>query len=150
VELFPEAKRTLFDPFMAQLHYDPSNASTETATPVGIGNTVCNAFRSFRRHDGSNQLGDMTKSGRPYADYTDYASVNPRSSLPIDLATVKDSNRFQALSYKSASTRATFPEPFLGAHWFKVVAFAGPYDDVNALVTSQFPPAQYGSEAYEM
>ena len=34
VELFPEAKRTLFDPFMAQLHYDPSNASTEQPLPL--------------------------------------------------------------------------------------------------------------------
>jgi len=36
-----------------------------------VGNMACAAVLNFRHNDGSNQLGNLTASGVPYADYTD-------------------------------------------------------------------------------
>ena len=43
---------------------------------------ACAAVLDFRHSDGSNQLGDMTASGVPYADYTGYTPVNKPSTVP--------------------------------------------------------------------
>lgn len=52
-----------FDQLMAALGYDPSDLSTDNATPTGIGNRVAGAVIEFRHDDGANQLAD-------YADTT--------------------------------------------------------------------------------
>jgi hypothetical protein len=70
VDLFPREKIKSFDPLMASLGYDADDISTDTRTPSGIGNVACAAVLAFRHTDGSNQLGDLTASGIPYADYT--------------------------------------------------------------------------------
>src|SRR3984893_7449858 len=74
VDLFPSDKATVFDPLMASLGYDPNDRSTNTETPSGVGNMACAAVLNFRHNDGSNQLGNLTASGAPYADYTGYVS----------------------------------------------------------------------------
>src|SRR6266481_10070074 len=79
IDVFPGDKTTVFDPLMASLGYDPTDTSADTTTPSGIGNVACNAVLTFRHGDGSNQLGDLTSSGVPYADYTGYVAVNPAS-----------------------------------------------------------------------
>jgi uncharacterized protein DUF6851 len=58
VDLFPNSRSTVFDPLMASLGYDPSNTTTDTSVPAGIGNVACQAVLDYRHHDGSNQLGD--------------------------------------------------------------------------------------------
>jgi hypothetical protein len=75
VDLFPIDKTTVFDPTMAALGYDPTDQSADVKTPTGIGNVACNAVLTFRHNDGSNQLGNLTASGVPYADYTGYVPV---------------------------------------------------------------------------
>jgi hypothetical protein len=77
LDLFP-TKPVDFAGFMTGLGYDPTNASTDTSTPQGIGNAVAQAVLDFRHRDGANQLadepgGDPTK---PYSDYSGYAPVN--------------------------------------------------------------------------
>ncbi|HEY3210114.1 MAG TPA: vanadium-dependent haloperoxidase [Actinomycetota bacterium] len=151
VDLFPGSKGTVFDPLMAELGYDPADNSTDPATPSGVGNLASAALLEFRHHDGSNQLGDEPggQPGVPYSDYTGYKPVNdpmdvrdPRT--PLDLGTVHDPNRWQALRYIDASGRDVTPG-FIGPHWGLVVPFAMTSGD-------QFRPdegpAKYGSDLY--
>ncbi len=81
-DLFP-ADADLFTDLIAALGYDPSDVSTDTATPQGIGNAACAAVLDFRHHDGANQLGDVPggQPGVPYSDYTGYTSVNEPMTL---------------------------------------------------------------------
>jgi hypothetical protein len=63
---------------------DPDDASQNTTTPIGIGNTAGNAVVAAREHDGMNQLGDeggCVYNCQPYADYTGYKPVNTAYEL---------------------------------------------------------------------
>jgi hypothetical protein len=73
VDLFP-SETPMFDNLMSSLGYDPSDTSTDTSTPAGIGNVAAAAVLAFRHHDGSNQLGDLHPGA--YSDYTGYVPVN--------------------------------------------------------------------------
>jgi hypothetical protein len=85
VDLFPGDKATVFDPLMASLGYDPTNVTTDTSTPAGVGNVSCAALLTFRHSDGSNQLGG-------YADTTGYVALNPPSTVPVNPTTVVEPN----------------------------------------------------------
>jgi hypothetical protein len=147
-DLFPDSGEIYH--FMADdLGYDPGDESADTSTAAGVGNIACNAVLTERHRDGSNQLGDMTENGTPYWDYTDYSPVNGISRVPMNTKSVIDPNRFQPIYYASAGVRVTFPQPFLGAQWFKVHSFAGPYSSEIAAVASAIPLAKYGSPEYE-
>jgi len=63
---------------MADLGYPVDTATTDTATPQGIGNVTAQAEIDFRHGDGSNQLGDNPNGtlGVPYSDTTGYQPVN--------------------------------------------------------------------------
>src|SRR5437879_2134237 len=86
-----------------QARRKPNDNSTDTSTPVGIGNVACKAVLDFRHHDGSNQLGDEPGGtpGIPYSDYTGYAPANDPMDMNalFDPAKVHDPNRWQPLSY---------------------------------------------------
>ncbi len=111
VDLFPQpAEVAHFNALMSSLGYDPTNTSTDPATPVGIGNNCAAAVIAFRHHDGSNQLGDLN-GGAPYSDYTGYAPVNTPNQI-------LDPNRWQPLLVNGVV------QPFVGAQWFKVIPFA--------------------------
>ena len=58
LDLFP-TEQAKFDLTMGQLGYDPTDHSTDTHSPSGVGNVACQAVLDFRHHDGSNQLGDL-------------------------------------------------------------------------------------------
>jgi hypothetical protein len=147
VDLFPGDKAMVFDPLMANLGYDPNDVSTNTKTPSGVGNVACAAVLHFRHNDGSNQLGNLTASGVPYADYTGYVPVNPPSTVPVDPATVVDVNHWQPLEYFDAS--GTFVTPkFIGAQWNKVIPFALTSDDQFRSVIAQSGPALFGSATF--
>src|ERR1700676_5586867 len=68
--------------------HDPTDVSTDATKPSGVGNVACVVVLNFRHNDGSNQMGNLTASGVPYADYTGYVPVNPPSTVPVDPATV--------------------------------------------------------------
>lgn len=147
VDLFPGDKTSVFDPLMAQLGYDANDVSADMRTPSGIGNVACAAVLAFRHSDGSNQLGTLTKSGVPYADYTGYISVNRPSTVPVnDLSTVIDPNRWQPLTYFNGSKTVT--PGFVGAQWSKVVPFALTSADEFLPFISRFGPALYGSSTF--
>ena len=147
VDLFPGDKATVFDPLMASLGYDPSDTSTDTTTPSGVGNVACAAVLNFRHNDGSNQLGNMTPSGVPYADYTGYVAVNTPSTVPINPALVLDPNRWQPLQYFDADGNFV-TQKFVGAQWNKVIPFALTSDDQFRSAIAQSGPAMFGSTTY--
>ncbi len=75
---------TLWRDMLAGLGLDPDDDSTDTTTPIGIGNVAGAGVVSGRERDGMNQLGDA--DGRiynptPYMDYTGYAPVNTAYEL---------------------------------------------------------------------
>ena len=147
IDVFPWDKSTVFDPLMLKLGYNVDDTSTDTETPAGIGNVACAALLNFRHSDGSNQLGDLTASGVPYADYTGYQPVNLPSTVPVsDLSTVLDPNRWQPLTY-SNGTKVVTPT-FVGAQWYKVKPFAMTSPDQFIPFVSRYGPALYGSLEY--
>lgn len=109
VDLFPSEK-AMFDDLLSAQGYDPGNSSTNTGTPAGIGNRTCNAVLEFRHADRSNQLGDLTPSGVPYADWTGYTPVNTPTQ-------VNDIERWQPLSVNGNAQK------FIAPHWGRVKGF---------------------------
>lgn len=147
VDLFPWDKAEVFDPLMATLGYDMNDVSTDTTTPSGIGNVACAAVLAFRHSDGSNQLGDLTASATPYADYTGYEPKNLPSTVPVsDLSTVIDPNSWQPLTYFNG-TKVVTPT-FVGAQFYKVTPFAMNSPDEFLPLLSPHGPALYGSAEY--
>jgi hypothetical protein len=151
VDLFPTEQATLFVPLLVSLGYDPTDASTDPATPAGVGNVACAAVLAFRHGDGSNQLGDLAPG--PYSDWTGYAPVNPPAPIPVPRATVRDPNRWQPLVYQQDGT--TVVQTFLGAQWFEVAPFAltsgaqfRPF--LAAFGPPRFPTVGYLAECAEM
>jgi len=102
VDLFPGDKTSVFDPLMAALGYNINDNSTDTTTPDGMGNVTCNAILSIRHNDGSNQLGNMTSSGVPYADYTGFVAANPATGTTIPVCN---------LTFGSHSLTSTVRQP---------------------------------------
>jgi hypothetical protein len=146
-DLFPGDKSKVFDPLMADLGYDPGDLSTDTRTPSGVGNVACAAVLNFRHNDGSNQLGTLTSSGVPYADYTGYVAVNPPSTVPVNPATVTDVNHWQPLSYFDAT--GTFVTPkYIAPFWGKVVPFALTSGDQFRSLIARAGPVVYGSPTF--
>lgn len=139
VDLFPEAKTTVFDPLMAELRFDPADRTTDTSTAAGVGNRACQAVLDFRHGDGSNQLAG-------YADPRGYRPVNE----PMDLRktfkrdTVRDPNRWQPLTYTDARGAVVTP-PFIAPHWNTVLPFAMAR---GSELRSSIGPAAYPSPAY--
>jgi Domain of unknown function (DUF6851)/VCPO second helical-bundle domain len=147
VDLFPADKASVFDPLMAQLGYDPNDTSTDFLTPSGIGNVACAAVLTLRHNDGSNQLGNLTSSGAPYADYTNYVPLNPPSMVPIDPFAVIDVNHWQPLQYYDA-TGAFVTQKFVGAQWINVTPFALSSQDQFRQLIHYFGPATVGSRVF--
>jgi hypothetical protein len=139
LDLFP-ARASDFVTFMNELGYNPTDTSTDTTTPQGIGNVIAQAVLDYRHGDGANQLGDRN-GGAPYSDYTGYTPVNSWNQ-------VNDVYRWQPLcvplpppgatSCPDTSTIQRFSTP----QWMLVTPFAltrpdqfGPLD----MATSRLP-----------
>jgi uncharacterized protein DUF6851/vanadium-dependent haloperoxidase-like protein len=136
-----------FDALMARLGYDVNDTSSDTRTPAGIGNVACAAVLAFRHNDGSNQLGNLTASGVPYADYTGYMPKNLPNTVPVnDLSTVLDPDHWQPLTYFNGT--ATVTPKFVGAQWYEVVPFAMTSPDQFLPYISAQGPALYGTLDY--
>src|SRR5437870_489606 len=147
VDLFPWDKAQVFDPLMATLCYDVDDISTDTRMPSGIGNVACAAVLAFRHTDGANQLGNLTASDVPYADYTGYEPKNLPSTVPVsNLSTVLDPNSWQPLTYFNGIKVVT--PAFVGAQWYKVAPFALTSPDQFLPFISLYGPALYGSPEY--
>ena len=136
VDLFPSEK-SKFDAQMTALGYDPANTSTDKRTAIGIGNVAAQAVIEFRHHDGSNQLGDLGSSGKPYSDYTGYTPVNTPDAI-IDPA------KWQPLRV-SDGHGGFVEQQFITPHWGLVTPF-------SLKAADQFrpgPPAKAGTPEYK-
>jgi hypothetical protein len=147
-ELFPQ-HRDLLDRFMREtLGYSPQDHSVNPQQAAGIGRLTCHVVLEAHQHDGSNQDGEMSESRIPYSDYTGYSAINPSTGIPIDPTSVVDPNRFQPLLYGRGSHNPLLAQPFLGAQWFKVTPFAGPYETEQSTVLTRAGVLKYGTKQY--
>jgi PAP2 superfamily len=146
-DLFPADDEKIFRPLMEQLGYIPDDTPFDTRTPSGIGKTACDAVLQLRHQDGSNQSGELSGSGVPYADYTGYAPLNNPSPVPSDPATVRDPNHWQPLQYFDAS-HVFVTQSFVGAQWYLVTPFALRSNDQFRSELARFGPATCGSSAF--
>ncbi len=149
VDLFPADKPTVFDPLMASLGYDINDNSADLSTPTGVGNVACAGVLAIHHNDGSNQLGNLTPTGVPYADYSSYSPSNPATAVPLGTAydySTLNPNRWQPLTYFNGITTVT--PPFVGAHWYKVTPFALRSADQFLHFIARFGPSQYPSKTY--
>ena len=108
LNLFP-ARSADFRALMTAMGYDPDDASTDPASPTGVGNQAAAAVLAFRATDGSNQAGG-------YADTIGYVPVNTPDQ-------VNDPFRWQPLRHPDASG-AIVVQKYLTPHWGNVTPFA--------------------------
>jgi PAP2 superfamily len=122
LNLFPAGASRL-QAVMVGLGYNPNDSSTNLATPQGIGNAAAAAVIANRRHDASNQYGDLAVGA--YADYTGYAPVNGPMPFclpaPTDtcVTNATDANRWQPLTSDAGTVQR-----FVAPHWERVTPFA--------------------------
>lgn len=125
VNLFPAGEARLRVAMMG-FGYDPSNTTTNTATPAGVGNVAAQAVIDDRRYDGSNQYGDLAPGA--YADYTGYVPRN----RPLDYCTpllatcpplIVD-ERFDRFHWQPIISVTGATQKFIAPHWEKVTPFA--------------------------
>ncbi|HET9290061.1 MAG TPA: hypothetical protein VFQ49_03190, partial [Actinomycetes bacterium] len=88
LNLFP-ARSADFRALLSNMGYDPDDATTDPASPTGVGNQAAAAVLAFRANDGSNQAGG-------YADTIGYVPVNTPDQ-------VDDPFRWQPLRHPNAS-----------------------------------------------
>jgi hypothetical protein len=122
-DVLPIDTNSVYVPLMKQLGYDPNDDSIDIETPAGIGNVACGVVLEFRRHDKSNQLGDLAQG--PYSDWTDYRPVNSPGTVPASASFAKPLNpeRWQPLTYTDSSGNLVL-QMFAGAQWCYVTPFA--------------------------
>jgi len=114
--VYPEDASWIDQQMRADGH-DPNDATTNLATPQGVGNVAAAALIEYRRSDGANQHGDEVGSnGKPYSDYTFYEPRNP-----IDK--IVDPDRWQQLPFDDGKGGRFYPN-FLTPHWYRVKSFA--------------------------
>lgn len=133
LDLFP-AQSSSIRGRMSALGFDPDDASADTTTPSGVGNTAAAAVIVFRHHDGANQLGDLHSPA--YSDYTGYEPVN-------DPDHINDPNRWQPIRFSDGHGGFVVPA-YVGPFWGLVVPFGLPS-------SSQFqpgPPERYPHGGY--
>jgi len=141
VDLFPGPDQVAaFQAEMAALGYDPSDNTTDTTTPQGIGNVACAAVLEFRHQDGSNQLADepgTPPGAAPYADYTGFVPVNSWDNII-------DPNQWQPLRVPTATPGVFTIQTYLAPQWGLVTPFAlsSPLQFLNS------SPALFGSKEY--
>lgn len=140
LDLLPIDKATLYDPLMRSLGYDPSDQSTDTTTPQGVGNVACAAVLAYRHNDGSNQLNG-------YKDYTGYVASNAPSTVPVAPGRISDVNQWVPLQYVDA-TGTFVTQKFLGAQWYKVIPFGMTSPSQFRAAAAIFGPAKSGSAAF--
>jgi len=109
--VFP-AKAADATAFMTALGYDPNDASTDPATPAGVGNQAAAAVLAFRSGDGSNQAGGYADTCVPSC----YAPVNTPDQ-------VNDVFHWQPLRVPDGSGGFVV-QKFLTPHWRNVTPFA--------------------------
>ncbi len=144
LDQFPR-QRAAINAHMALLGFSTVVNATDFSRPADVGAMAATILLARAHLDGANQLGNMTDSGIPFADYTRYAPTN----APLDLTTatapgaIADPGHWQPLRFRDAGG-VLRTQAYQLPYWGKVKPFA---------LTSgaQFrpaPPAAFGSAAF--
>lgn len=143
LDQFP-GQQSLFDGQLAALGLAPASNADANSTEA-IGMAAAQAMLSLCHADGANQLGTLTASGVPYADYTGYVCRNAAIAVSqaTPLAAIADPGHWQPLSYIDAAGHSLTPA-YVGACWPQVKPFAL----ASAGALRPAPPAQFGSAAF--
>ena len=121
--LFPGGQTRLADT-LRSLGFDPNDTQTTNLTyGAGVGNAAAAAVLASRRHDGSNQYGDLAPGA--YSDYTGYVPRN--APMPFCLPTdpvgcplnIADPLRWQPLTGPTGTV-----QKYIAPHWERVRGFA--------------------------
>jgi Domain of unknown function (DUF6851)/VCPO second helical-bundle domain len=108
LNLFP-ARSADFRGLLSNMGYDPDDATTDPASPTGVGNQAAAAVLAFRATDGSNQANG-------YADTIGYVPVNTPDQ-------VNDPFRWQPLRHPNGNG-GTVVQKYLTPHWGYITPFA--------------------------
>ena len=113
VNLFP-SEVGKFNAVMAAYGYNPSDGSTDISTATGIGNVAARAVLEYRKHDGSNQYGDLNPGA-----YSDYSLGSYKAYVPVNTPTeMTDATQWQPLLVNGVAQK------FMAPHWGRVTPFA--------------------------
>ena len=145
VDQFPTQKPA-FDAHMALLGFNPAHASPDFTRPEGVGSIAARTVLALAHTDGANQLGNLTPSGIPFADYTSYAPKNAPLTVfePTPRSAIADPSHWQPLAFRDGGG-VLRTQTYVTPYWGKVRPFA-------LSSGSQFrpaPPAVLGSSAFE-
>lgn len=129
--------------FMTALGYDPNNASHDTSTPAGVGNSVYDAVSAWFINDGSRQTnGTPFPAANPPVAYPDYPVGHPRRYAFLNGMmnpflpgttdgtnnTLVNVNVWQRLIVAGSIDQNGFPQNplqgYLGAQWLWVRSFS--------------------------
>ena len=152
---------------LTALGYSTNNASRNTSTPAGVGNSVFDAVSLWFSNDGSRQTnGTPFPTANPPVAYPDYPPGDPRRYVFINpqLATalpgtsdgsnnnVVDINRWQRLQVVNAVDQNGFPagpiQGYLGAQWLGVRPFALARANATNSWIDPGPPPFFGTASH--
>jgi hypothetical protein len=147
------------DAHLVALTYSPGNASRDTSTPAGVGNSVYDAVSAWFINDGSRQTNGtpypLVNPPIAYPDYPvgegGYVYVNPPLPAAQPGVFLFDVNRWQRLQIVNAVDQNGFPQgplqTYLGAQWLGVRPFALTREDPNGLWIDPGPPPMLGTSS---
>ena len=122
VNLFPAGAARLAA-VMTEHGYDPGDVSTDVSFPAGVGNVAAAAVIEARRHDGSNQYGDLHPGA--YADYTGYVPRNAPMAFCTPLLDVCPAlDVADPLHWQPLVSDRGVTQSFIAPHWERVTPFA--------------------------
>jgi hypothetical protein len=126
------------DALLTSLGYATNNASRDTSTPAGVGNSIYDAVSQWFSNDGSRGTNGvpypLVDPPVSYPDYPvsegGYVFINPPLAVAFEGITdgsnhtVVDINRWQRLQIVNAVDQNGFPQgpiqPYLGVQWLRV------------------------------
>jgi len=149
------------DALMVALGYDTNNASRDTSTPAGVGNSVYDTVSAWFINDGSRQT-NGTGYPNPISAYPDYPT-NQGGYIYVNWPlfpsyegisdtnghTIVDINHWQRLQIINGRDQNGFPYPgtdqkYLGAQWLGVRPFALTRTDPTKPWIDPGPPPYFG------
>jgi hypothetical protein len=155
------------DAQLVALGYDTNNASRDTSTPAGVGNSVYDAVSAWFINDGARQTNGIpypvTNSPVAYPDYPQgqggYVYINPPLAPRLEGITdtngntVVDINHWQRLQIPDGGfDQNGFPtgpiQNYLGAQWLGVRPFALARTDSTKPWIDPGPPPFFGGATH--
>jgi hypothetical protein len=153
---------------MVALGYNTNNASRDTSTPAGVGNSIYDAVSAWFINDGSRQTnGTGYPTAIPPVAYPDYPAAQggyvPINIYPLSTDrpgisdgtnghTVIDINHWQRLLIANAVDQNGFPQgpvqKYLGAQWLGVRPFALVRTDPTKPWIDPGPPPYFGGATH--